>query len=183
MAEQTEKTIPIKNKYEKAWWRLTILSVDHARQIIAEVSWTFIVIGIILVIFALWLPDNFNILDGALFLFLGAMLGARKSLWVSVLMVIVTAIGVYTTGYSKFTGAPGGTNIILAIIIFYAAVKALLAVQYLKKLKGTDDAVTNSPSRSERWGNKVFPWLSWVSLAILAVVVFLIIVGVNSQQG
>ncbi len=160
----------------KLFWRLTIDSGDEARKTIAEVAWLFIGLGILTIALSFFVPDNINILDGAAYLFLGTLLGFKRHFWVAIILLLLSGLSIFSTGYSALTGEPGGRNIILSIIVFYAAVQGVLASWYLKKkgeVKKDSDAVT----RSERWGTKIFPWLIWISSTIFVIVIYLIILG------
>lgn len=159
----------------KPFWILRIDSEDEAKKIIAEVAWLFIGLGVLTIILSLFLPDQISILDGAAYFLLGTLLGLKRNFWVAIILLLLSGISIFSTAYSALTGVPGGRNILLSIIVFYAAVQALLASWYLKK--GAVKMDSGVLTRSERWGTKAFPWLIWISSIIFVIVICLIILG------
>ncbi len=168
----------MKNK-NNAWWQVNISSADHARETIAEVAWLFVVLGIVTIIVSFLFLYDINILEGIVYVYLGSLLGAKKSRSIGLILILIAMASLLATGYNRFTGAEGGKNIWLAIIVAYSSVKAFLATRYLVNSK---DVVESSPAMKtpERWGNKAFPLLSLLSSILLLLMILLMVIGPNA---
>ncbi|MCP4418956.1 MAG: hypothetical protein GY805_20255 [Chloroflexi bacterium] len=104
-----------------------IESRTEALKVIKESSITFMVVGMILGAFGFFLfPET--LMDAALYIILGLVLMFVKSRIAAVLLLLLSGVSVVTTFMNRLgITAVGGRNIFLAILVFWAAVKAVEA--------------------------------------------------------
>jgi cobalamin synthase len=73
-------------------------------------------------------------IDGVLYAVLGFLLQKFNSRIVAVLLLIVSGIALITTVINRFGGGTGGRNILLAIIVLWASIRAVQATFKLQSL-------------------------------------------------
>ena len=120
---------------KKNQWFGKIESREDALKVIKDSSNGFYVIAAIQAGIGVFLAPSM-ILDGVIYAVLGFLLRKFNSRVVAVLLLLFSALSVFATASNQFgRGGTGGSNIVLAVIILWAAVRAVQATFKLPKLK------------------------------------------------
>lgn len=116
-------------------WFGKIESREDALKVIKDSSNAFYVIAAIQAGIGVFLAPSM-ILDGVIYAVLGFLLRKFNSRIVAVLLLLFSALAVFATVSNQFgRDGTGGSNIVLAVIILWAAVRAVQATFKLPKLK------------------------------------------------
>jgi hypothetical protein len=152
---------------------MKIQTLERAYSLVRQVAWAFIVVGILQLGVSLLVPELFDgVFDAGLFILFGALFGLKPRLWLGVVLLLLSAAAVGFTVWNKFSGAMGGQNVILSLIILYAGIQALNAAWYVHKRFNEREP---SVSRWQRWLFVAFAWLAGLGLLI---VIALIVLGI-----
>ena len=114
-------------------WSLRVESVDEARKTIRDSAMGFYTIAGIQALVSLLLGMSM-LLDAVLFAGLAFWLQRTQSKVPASLLLGLAAIGIITTAMNQFGGGRGGRNIILSVIVFWVAVRAVVATYKLPRL-------------------------------------------------
>jgi hypothetical protein len=128
---------------QRAQWSLKVETAEQARKAIRDAAMGFYavagiqaVVAIVLGVSMLW--------DAAVFAGLGFWLHRRNSRVAAVLLLVDAGIGIVVTGMNQFGGGQGGRNVVLALIVFWAALKAVIATFKLPTFTATTSSAVAS---------------------------------------
>jgi zinc-ribbon domain len=107
-------------------WSLKVSTEEQARKAIRESAVGFYAVAGIQALASLFLGASV-LIDAALFAGLGLWLHRKGSKVAATLLAILAAITIGTTFWNQVTGAFGGRNIVFSLIVFWAAVRAVIA--------------------------------------------------------
>lgn len=93
-------------------------------EVIMSIAWTFIILGIILILLTTILPGSW--IDGVISIFAGSLFGYIKKEWTAWVVITLSGMSLIVTFYNKITDAQGGSNIFLAAIVLFFAIKLLM---------------------------------------------------------
>src|SRR5262249_22297057 len=116
-----------------AFWSLTVRSADDAKKMVRESAMGFYTIAAIEAAVALLLGPSI-LLDAGLFAGLGIWLHRTNSRVAATLLLILAGISIVTTASNQFGGGQGGRNTVLAVIVFWIAIRAVFATYKLPAL-------------------------------------------------
>jgi hypothetical protein len=117
-----------------------ISSRDDAIKIIKDSAMAFIVVGILNGAIGFWLMPSM-VIDAIIYIVLGFLLRRFYSRVVALILLLLSGASIFVT-FMNLTAAQkqGGTNVVLAVIVFIAAVRAVEATVKLRdKFKLEDD--------------------------------------------
>ena len=122
MEEKTKRKGP---RISYQFWN--IKTVEEADSVIKDTSYVFIFVGL-LDIFLGAIAGIPSITDGAIYLILGAILLVKKSRIAAVLLMLMSLASLIATT-ANFIGAKAGvgSNMLLAIIMFYSGIASTYA--------------------------------------------------------
>ncbi|HLP86782.1 MAG TPA: hypothetical protein VK153_02805 [Candidatus Paceibacterota bacterium] len=164
--EINTEELKIKNKF----WSLDIDSVEHANKVINETSWTFLIIGIILLILSfLIIQMQYSWFDGLISIFFGSMLAIKRNTWTSVVVMIIGITDVIATVSNKINGNGMGSNIYWSLVILWLSIHSFIAIKYLKN--------NNEVSSTKQKYRKVFVISAWISAVLFIILIVLTTIG------
>ncbi len=159
-----------KSNTNNSAWSLKIISKEMGYEVIMSIAWTFIILGIILILLTTILPGSW--IDGVISIFAGSLFGYIKKEWTAWVVITLSGMSLIVTFYNKITDAQGGSNIFLAAIVLFFAIKSLYAVRFIN-----GESVPPS-SRFQKIGERIFPVISWLSGIAVVGIILLIVVGI-----
>jgi len=118
-------------------WSLAVENEADARKLIRESAMAFYVVAAIQAFAAVFVGTSM-LWDAALFAGLALWLQRRLSRAAAVLLVLDSGYGIVATAINRLGGGQGGTNIVLALIVFWAAVRAVVATFKLSKFRSSE---------------------------------------------
>jgi len=122
------------NTTKKNAWFSKIESKEDAIKVIKDSSNGFLVLAAIQ--FGLgFLIGMTTIIDGVIYAVLALLLRKFNSRAVAILLLLLSLVAIVVTGINKFGGGEGGRNIILAVIMIWASVRAVQATFKYNKVK------------------------------------------------
>ena len=124
MAEQTPKKRGLFSKIETR---------EDALKTIKDSSITFYLIGGLQIALSFFLGAS-AIVDGLLFIIFAFLLQKFNSRIVAVLLLILSGAGLVVTTMNSFGGGQGGRNVILALVVLWASIRAVQATFKLQSL-------------------------------------------------
>jgi hypothetical protein len=107
---------------------------DDALKVVKDVSIAFYVLAALQAIIGLFY-DQSLLMDAALYVLLAFLLQRFRSRVVAVVLLAFALLAMLFTGQNIVGGGPGGNNIILALIMTWAAVRAIQATFFLHKAR------------------------------------------------
>lgn len=116
-----------------SFWSLHLDSSGDAKNMIRESAMGFYAVAGIQAVVSLLLGMSM-LLDAIIFASLAYWLQRSQSRVPATLLLGVAAIGVATTAMNQFGGGAGGRNIVLSLIVLWAAVRAVVATFKLPHL-------------------------------------------------
>jgi len=123
---------------KKNSWYGKIETEDEALKVIKDASYGFFFLAVLQGVIGIVLGMDIW-LDAILYLIFAAILLKFKSRIVAVLLLLLTGAALFFTFLNRIgpdpSGKSGGTNIFLALIMFWAAVRAIQATFKLRKIK------------------------------------------------
>jgi hypothetical protein len=111
---------------KSTFWSIRVDSIDDSRKMIRESTIGFYAIAGIQAVVSLLLGMSM-LLDAVLFAGLAFWLQRRQSRVAATLLLGLAALSIATTAMNQFGGGQGGRNIILSVIVFWVAVRAVVA--------------------------------------------------------
>ena len=136
MPEKTQST----NMLNVGWWKSLfdfspVQSVEDARKTLREIGMAFYFISGLIAVVSLFLKYN-SLYDALIYVAIGYSLHKCQSRTGAVFAVLVSCASIFVTGYNLVSTHPtGGRNIVLAIIVFAYALRAVKAsIAYHRKL-------------------------------------------------
>jgi hypothetical protein len=115
------------------FWSLRINSIEDARKVIRESAiWFYVVAGILAAVAILARP--LALVDAALLAGFAVWLHCSQSRIPATLLLCLAGISVVATASNQLDGRPGGQNVILAVALFWASVRAVAATYKLPGL-------------------------------------------------
>jgi hypothetical protein len=125
-----------KQKLVRVWLK-KIDSEEAALEVIRETSYGFFIVSGLLIVVSL-LMKTLGIVDGVLYASFGALLLKFKSRVAAVMLLMLSFISVIVTVLNRFSAErSGGTNMLLAVMVCWAGVRAVQAAFALEKLRKT----------------------------------------------
>ena len=148
--QKAEKTTPppsVAPKQSSKWsgWSLKVSTEEQALKAIRESAMGFYVVAGMQALMVLIL-GAFALIDASLFAGLGFWLHMRSSRTAATLLAILSAVSIGTTVWNQVTGDLGGRNVVLSVIVFWAAVRAVIATYKLRSLTNTERPFGRRPS-------------------------------------
>lgn len=123
----------MEKKKTLTWKFWQIKTKEDAWLIMREVSILLFFVGGLQIILGFF-TGLVMILDGVMFIVLGLLLYYLKSRIVSVLILMISFLGLGVTFYNRISAGAGGRNIFLALLVFYSAIAGVYAAfKYNKK--------------------------------------------------
>lgn len=146
-------------------------NIRLANKVINETVWSFWILGLILFILSLILPNLFGSawLDALLAIFFSSLFIIKRNTFYSIIMLLLGVSTVVGTAISKITGE-GGSNIFLAFIMLWASIRSVMAVKYIKNKK--ENNYKFELKKSHRILFSISKWLSGILLIIMVLVLF-----------
>ena len=120
-----------KKQLNLQFWKIE--NKEEALYIIKQCAYGFLFVGGLNVLLGYFvsLPA---IIDGVIYFILALLLLFFKSRIVSILLLIASGLGVATTILNKIEAADGGSNMFLAMLVFYFAIASVYATFKYPKL-------------------------------------------------
>ena len=106
---------------------------EEALYVIKQCSYGFLFVAGLNIILG-FLISMATIIDGAIYLILGLLLLFLKSRVVSILLLLISGAGIVFTFLNKIGVSEGGSNVFLAIIVFYFAIASVFMTFKYRKL-------------------------------------------------
>jgi hypothetical protein len=122
---------PARFSVSRSFWSLRVETPDEARQAIRDSAYTFYAVALIQALAAFAIGPA-SLVDAVIFAALAFFLQKRKSNAPAVLLLVFSIVSVAVIARNWGTGAPGGRNIVLGIVLVWAALKALVATSKFK---------------------------------------------------
>ena len=116
-------------------WINKIKTIDQAKSIIRDTSKGFYAIAVIMAL-ASFILGGWLLLDSAICAGLGFWLQRRDSLIAATILLIYSLYAIIHTTMNKFGGGEGGRNIVLAVMVLWASIRAVQATYKLPKIIG-----------------------------------------------
>ena len=138
-AEGPSQTTPLTTSSKpkasrRSQWSLKVTTEQEARKAIRESALGFyFVAGLQALLGGLVLGPS-ALIDAALFAGLGFWLHKTSSKVAATILAVLAAVSIGTTFWNQATGAMGGRNVVLSLIVFWVAVRALIATYKLPDL-------------------------------------------------
>lgn len=114
------------------FWKVE--NTEEALYVIKQCSYGFLFVAGLTILLGFFVYP-LAIIDGIVWLVLGLLLLFLKSRVVSILLFLFSGGGVVTTFLNKIGVTYGGTNIYLAILVFYFAIASVYVTFKYHKLK------------------------------------------------
>jgi hypothetical protein len=121
----------------KVEWSLKMETEQEARRAIHDSAKAFYVLAAIEAVLA-FVVGLWALGDAGIFALLGFWLQRRESKVAAVLLLLVSAYGIYSTAVNRFGGGQGGQNIVLSVITCWVALRATVACFKLPALAGKE---------------------------------------------
>lgn len=115
------------------FWSMQVETADGARKMIRESAQAFYAVAAIQTVVAFFLGRSM-LVDAAVYAGLGFWLQRGHSRVAATLLLLAATIGIATTAMNQFGGGQGSRNVVLAIIVLWAAVRAVIATYKLSRL-------------------------------------------------
>lgn len=107
---------------------------EEALYVIKQCSYGFLFVAGLNIILGL-LVSIATIIDGMIYLILGLLLLFLKSRVVSILLLLISGAGIVITFLNKIGVTYGGSNVFLALIVFYFAIASVYTTFKYHKLE------------------------------------------------
>jgi serine/threonine protein kinase len=116
-----------------AWSSLRVSTKQEAHKAIGDSAKAFYVVAGMQALASIIFGPS-SLIDGALFAGLSAWLHKKSSRTAATLLASLSALSIGTTAWNLVAGEIGGRNVVLSLIVFWAAVRAMVATYKLPAL-------------------------------------------------
>ncbi|MBF0253338.1 MAG: hypothetical protein HQL29_05920 [Candidatus Omnitrophica bacterium] len=106
---------------------------EKALYVINDAGNGFILVGIIVFVLSIIFSPA-GIIDGLIYLGGGIALKKKKLRWVAITLTVIAGLSIFVTMSNALNGKPG-SNMLLAVIVFWAGLTAVRAITKLNILK------------------------------------------------
>jgi uncharacterized membrane protein HdeD (DUF308 family) len=111
---------------------------EDALKVIKDTAIAFYVVAALQIVLAFFIGLS-AIIDGIIYIVLAFLLQKFNSRIVAVLMLILTGIGVVVTAMNRLGSGQGGRNILLALVMIWASIRAIQATFRLNTLSSEEE--------------------------------------------
>ena len=125
------------------WWG-TVKTLDEAQVVVAAVAKAFYLLAVLQGAVGYFIGGLWALVDAGLYAILALLLQKYRSRAAAVALLILSSIAMITTGMNMLGISKGGTNIVLALIVFWASIRAVQATFALRRLQSS----ANQPATS-----------------------------------
>jgi hypothetical protein len=127
-----EKGVKMKSDLRELWIN-KIKTSDQAKNIIRDTSKGFYAVAVILAL-ASFLLGRWLLLDSVICAGFGFWLHKRQSCIAATILLIYSLYTFINTAVNMFGGGEGGRNVVLAVMVLWASIRAVQATYKLPKL-------------------------------------------------
>ena len=107
---------------------------EEALYVIKQCSYGFLFVAALNILLG-FLISMATIIDGVIYLVFGLLLLFFKSRVISILLLLISGAGIVVTFLNKMGVTSGGSNVFLAIIVFYFAIASVYITFKYHKLR------------------------------------------------
>jgi serine/threonine-protein kinase len=137
---------PSKRSSKSIAWSLRVSTKEEAQKAIGEAAKAFYLVAGMQALASIIFGSS-SLIDGALFAGLSAWLHKKSSRTAATLLASLSALSIGTTVWNAVTGALGGQNVVVSLIVFWAGVRAVVATYKLPALSGRQWAIAQADKR------------------------------------
>ncbi|MDD5341895.1 MAG: hypothetical protein PHI73_00970 [Patescibacteria group bacterium] len=114
-------------------WLGKIETKEQALKVIKNVSLGFYFVAGLQILLGIIIGSWEIVVDGAIFAVFSFLFSKFKNRTLAIILLVLSCLALLSTGYNIVSSGLGGTNIILAIIMVWASIRAMQATAVLSK--------------------------------------------------